>query len=77
VADDLTSAEDRQTVELFAYSVDEARRKAQYIEQFGNRESVRLELQGDLYEWSFRQRRDKERSEGLGNDAVRDGRSQR
>jgi hypothetical protein len=64
-------------VELFPHSVDEARRKEQYIEQFGNRENVRLELLGDLYEWSFRQRRDKERWEGLGNDAVRDGRSQR
>jgi hypothetical protein len=40
-------------------------------------ESVRLELQEDLYEWSLRQRRDKERWEGLGNDAVRDGRFQR
>lgn len=28
------------------------------------------ELQEDLYEWSFRQRRNKERWEGLGDDAV-------
>jgi hypothetical protein len=78
VADDLTSAEDRHTVELFACSVDEARRKAYYIEQFdGNRERVLSEMQDDLYEWSFRQRRDKERWEGLGDAAVNTARKHR
>jgi hypothetical protein len=76
VADDLTG--DRQPgelhtygpLELFAFTVDEARRKARYIKQFDNLERVRQELQEDLYEWHFRQRRDKERWEGLGDDAV-------
>jgi hypothetical protein len=81
VADELIRAEDRQPgefhtfgpLELFGFTLDETRRKARYMRQFDSLDRVRNELQEDLYEWSFRQRRDKERWEGLGDDAVNRG----
>jgi hypothetical protein len=77
VADELTSADERQSIALFEFHVDCVRRKADYIERYGNREQVLNELREDLREWSFRRRRDRERWQGLGDKAVLDAKLER
>ena len=76
-ADGLTSDEDQETVALFAFNVDNARRKARYMIQYEDREQVLQEVDEDLREWSFRQRRGHERWEGLGDKAVLNAKLQR
>lgn len=77
VADDLTWNEQREAVALFAYNVDEARRKPWYLQHHENREQVLNEMREDFFDWSFRQRGERERWEGLGDDALSTAQLQR
>jgi hypothetical protein len=69
--------------QLFAFNIEEAIRKPRYLERYPlsegehNYARVDLEMQEDFFEWSFRQRKGRERFEGLGDKAVADWRMQR
>jgi hypothetical protein len=76
-ADGIDTDDDRQTVQTFAYAVDEEVRKVEYRRRFPveegehNVHAIELEMQEDWSEWAFRQRRGRARYEGLGDDALR------
>jgi hypothetical protein len=65
-ADAITDEDQRLSVEIFAYNVDEARRKIEYREKHkGNDEMIHYELREDFDDWYLRQRRDRARHAGI------------
>lgn len=80
VADNIVNPEERDAIQNFAFWVEEAPRKAQYLreaEEHGNLERVRSAIRDDFDANFFRERRDRGHYEGLGDVAIRQRRMQR
>ncbi len=83
VAADVADEQQRSAIEHFAASVAEEQRKAGYLERWPlsegehNRYRIEGELREDRDDWHFRLRRDRDRYEGLGDEALSKWRTQR
>jgi len=78
-ADELGADErQREAVDAFAFNVEEAPRKADYIKcNPDNFALAKWYWDEDLYEWMFRRRRGRKPYEGLGDEAIRNRRMNR